>query len=1621
MRAGFTTRLIAVVLLLCPVACHKHGVPPLSLEECDPAGYIGCIQPDAFLSIPIVDTNLFLTYSSRWADRGQGQPAWDAQPLGLGGWSINLVQRYDRTNRILIGGDGSWRIVDATKLPSGEFVVPSYDGSAAFVFDSAGRHIRTVDGHLGTELLKVTYDSAGRLSEIRGSVNGQPVHVSAQRDLNGASHALVGIDGGSTALVYDSNGQLTAITNPAGETTEVKWSSAGLVASYTDPGGGVEKFTYDSLGNLASATDADGVTQHYERKASADSLEIRRSTPLGRTWAYRVEAVRGNIRRSLIAPDGRKAVQTTAQNGNRALELADGTNWAISLLPNPVWGNAAPMLTPIVQTRSDGVVSRRDTKYSLQAQPGVPYVQSGSLLTVVNGNTWTQNFDAAQRTVDLVDPSGRRTSSHYDERRRLLNFSAPALKHISYSYNAEGRISTQTLGTSKATRTTRYKYDANTGEIVTTRSDGAIQKTAVDRTGRTVAVFAGDGSTALGGYDPGGRLNEIQPPGGLKFTMGMSAAGRPTAFVPPSVQGDASIEMSSYDRDGQLSGVSGLGNRSITYENDSVGRVTSSKFDQGIRNFAYDARSGLVSQASDPSGISVAYKYTGSTLTSLAWNGPITGSVSLELDADGRTARESVNGAHDLTFSYDAAGNLTAVGGLGLKLDQESGLVTSSTLGVVENKQQFDANGLLVRSTTMLSGKSILDLRYARDALGRIKSVSETTRDGKTSTTEYCYDRADRLASVRSNGRTVETDTYDAAGNRIKVVNSGGVINASYDDRDRLLRVGATQYSWMPDGTLAGVAQNGRATALVYDDFGALRQASLPDGRKIHYLIDADGRRVGREVDGKLVATYLYRPDGSLAAETDSTGKIVLRFGYDDVGHLALVERSGVTYRVITDQLGSPRAIIDSRTGSIADQIAYDAWGNATYESAPGFVPIGFAGGLRDPDTGLIRFGARDYDPQTGRWTASDPIRFKGGDANLYRYAASDPINRIDRTGLDSECWVDPITNDAYIGTPGAPSGPCPWIKPQPQINQNNVPQNPPQNDNPPQSNTPAQPGTPPQNGNPPPNTPDWGCKGLFCSGPQGYGCVGGSCHYNQFGFTCDGFFCLGPNGTCIYCTEGDPHATSAGGVHFDFQAVGEFLIARSVDGKQIVQARQQPYFSGAPVTINTAVAAIVNGDRIGVYVREPAFLVINGVPLADLDVDRRLPHGGKLARHGGTVLITWPDTSRLSIIRVAESLNYRFDPVSSGNTQFSGLLSGTNGTSDTIAARDGSILSFSDPDFVHKLYRQVGNSWRIKQSESLFHYWPGESTAKFTDLNFPPLYVSVNSLSPSGRSEAESTCRAVGIRTEPLLDDCILDVGVTGMPAFAAASVGVRLPKTSGSAVLASNLPAPTAPTRADHFSIKIGDTVSPDQPTSGAGTINSLGQKQFYSFQGLAGQVIFVGQGPCEGAQPNFDLLTPDNKLLANVIGNCNADVGRQTLPVTGTYTIVTSTDKSNVNSRYKFFVHAVPPDQHFSVRLPLTVSPDSPTRAAGRITTSGAQQFYDFSAPASATVHIEGKCSAPCAKLSVRATAIGDDGARFFDLNYLKNDWKLPSGGKYTIQVRSNGYVGEYGFTASTNAHE
>jgi len=165
------------------------------------------------------------------------------------------------------------------------------------------------------------------------------------------------------------------------------------------------------------------------------------------------------------------------------------------------------------------------------------------------------------------------------------------------------------------------------------------------------------------------------------------------------------------------------------------------------------------------------------------------------------------------------------------------------------------------------------------------------------------------------------------------------------------------------------------------------------------------------------VQGFLYLVPLRPAAELDASNYVVSRFIYATRRNVPdHMVRGGVVYRILTDHLGSPRLVVNTETGEVAQRIDYDEFGDVIRDSNPGFQPFGFAGGLWDRDTRLVRFGARDYDPETGRWTAPDPRRFRGGDTNLYVYAHNSPQEYTDPTGEASAKGAATATWEFFKG-----------------------------------------------------------------------------------------------------------------------------------------------------------------------------------------------------------------------------------------------------------------------------------------------------------------------------------------------------------------------------------------------------------------------------------------------------------------------------------------------------------------------------------------------------------------------------------------------------------------------------
>jgi RHS repeat-associated protein len=112
----------------------------------------------------------------------------------------------------------------------------------------------------------------------------------------------------------------------------------------------------------------------------------------------------------------------------------------------------------------------------------------------------------------------------------------------------------------------------------------------------------------------------------------------------------------------------------------------------------------------------------------------------------------------------------------------------------------------------------------------------------------------------------------------------------------------------------------------------------------------------------------------------------------------------------------------------VVKEVLYDSFGRILEDTNPGMrAELGFGGGLHDRELGsygLVRLGWRDYDPETGRFTAKDPIGYAGGNPDLYGYCLDDPVNLKDPEGLEGNGlwesftdWLVPSADAATLTT----------------------------------------------------------------------------------------------------------------------------------------------------------------------------------------------------------------------------------------------------------------------------------------------------------------------------------------------------------------------------------------------------------------------------------------------------------------------------------------------------------------------------------------------------------------------------------------------------------------------------
>ena len=741
--------------------------------------------------------------------------------------------------------------------------------------------------------------------------------------------------------------------------------------------------------------------------------------------SYRVQRTAdGSVSKTVTGPAGTATTTVTGNDGSTTTTRPDGTRLTSTAGPDPRFGMEAPVMLASTQTLPSGRRSATEMRREVTLADPADQLSVRRLADTmtVNGRVSTRDWDGTLLRFVDTSPSGRRVTTDVDAQRRPLREAVEGLTPTVYTYDADGRP----LTVGKGARITTSAYDQRGRTASTTDAAGRTTSYAYDLADRLTRETLHDGREIVHTHDAHGNPTSLTPPGRGAHAYTYTSRDLTSSYVPPALPTGPTPTLYAYDDDLHPTRVTRADGRHIDFAYDAGGRLESLTQAGRTSQFTYDPQTGHPASSTAPGGDRIAFAFDGGLPTRWTYTGTAPGEVSRTYDDDFQVSSESVDDESPVSLSYDVDGLLTRAGDLSLTRDGDNGLVTAMSLASTSTAIARNDMGEAQAVTTHHAGTPLYSESYTRDDLGRIATKTEV-RGASTSTLAYSYDVADRLERVSRDGVLQTAYRYDVNGNRTEVTRGAGLpIAATYDAQDRLTGFGVTDYSYADTGELSAKhdAQSGDTTTYDYDSLGALTGASLPDGTAIEYVIDANGRRIAKKRDGQVVQRFVYGPGQNPLAELNADGTVGSRFVYaTGFGAPEYMIRGAQRYRIVTDQLGSPRVVFDADTGAVMQELDYDEFGRVTADTNPGFQPFGFAGGLYDADTKLVRFGVRDYDAETGRFTAPDPVGFDGGDTNLYAYVMNDPVNLVDPPGLG---WQE--AGDFFAGFGDTLTAPLGWV-----------------------------------------------------------------------------------------------------------------------------------------------------------------------------------------------------------------------------------------------------------------------------------------------------------------------------------------------------------------------------------------------------------------------------------------------------------------------------------------------------------------------------------------------------------------------------------------------------------------
>jgi RHS repeat-associated protein len=668
-------------------------------------------------------------------------------------FSGRLLSQTDRLgNTVTVTRDTQLRVTALTDPAGRQFT---------FTYDGLNLRISSARDPLG-RIVQYGYDATGLLTSVTDAAGGVTTYT-----YDPSSFRLLTITDprGITYLTneYDGDGRVSRQTLADGGTWGFAYTAKGSRVSetvLTDPRGNARRDRFNAAGYLVSQIDALGQTTTFTRQAGTNLL-VSTTDPLGRVTSYTYDA-KANVT-SITDPAGNVRSFTYESTFNQVTSARDPLG-NVTSFSYDAHGNLTAISDPLGNTAT--------LTYNASGQP--------TSTTDPLGHTTIVGYDAVGNLVSIADPLGNTTTREYDGASRLTRQIDQRRRTTSFQYDMFNRVTsvTDALGS-----VTAFGYDSNGNLLTVTDARGSITSHSYDSMDRLAARTDPVGAGESFSYDGNGNLVQHTDRKGQVATFSYDPVNRRVG----AVYADATVSL-TYDAVGHLVVANDSGGGTITNQYDVLDRLTAQTQPLGTISYQYDAL-GRRTQMQAPGVAPVTYGYDVASRLTAITQAPLS-PVVIDYDAASRRTkftlpnqvsteyqydtasrltaliyRNATDQLGDLSYSYDAAGNLTTIEG-SFAQTLLPNAVSSAVYDAANRQRQF--------GDTMLTF----------DANGNTTSITDAT-----GVTAFTWDMRDRLVAFETPD-THTSFTY-AHGRRLVKTSNTEVTNYLYDGLDVIQQLGA--------------------------------------------------------------------------------------------------------------------------------------------------------------------------------------------------------------------------------------------------------------------------------------------------------------------------------------------------------------------------------------------------------------------------------------------------------------------------------------------------------------------------------------------------------------------------------------------------------------------------------------------------------------------------------------------------------------------------------------------------------------------------------------------------------------------------------------------------------------